>query len=52
MPETNKFEKFKNFLPGRKAVMEVLESMDRIPGNRSSSRCDYSNKPGHSEENG
>ena len=43
-----KFEKFKNFLQQRKAVLELLDTMGYRPG-RTDTRCEYCSRPGHDE---
>ena len=44
-----RFERFQSFLLGRKRVMEVIESMGAV-GVTSTTKCDYCQKSGHTEE--
>ena len=44
-----KFEKFKNFLQQRKAVLELLDTMGYKPGKADNNRCEYCSRPGHDE---
>ena len=46
-----KFERFKNFLLGRKKVLENMDTMGCRPGGAGSlDKCEYCSKPGHVED--
>ena len=51
MPGATKFEKLKNFLVGRKKILENLETMGCRPASAASQdKCGYCSKTGHSED--
>ena len=44
------FERFKNFLTLRKSVMEALESMGGLSGDKEGNKCSFCGKNGHTED--
>ena len=51
MEGATKFEKFRNFLQGRKQVMDSMDTMGCRMSGQGGDKCGYCSKSGHSEEN-
>ena len=51
MEGTTKFEKFRNFLQGRKQVMDSMDTMGCRLSGQGEDKCGYCSKPNHTEEN-